>query len=121
MSTKRPISIIKFANNIVPVEEGGPRPETILSGKPASRTWNHYESADGKFFSGIWEADRGSWTIEYEEDELCHILSGRSRLTDEDGHVTEVKAGDGFVIPAGFKGIWEVIEPTRKHYAIYLP
>jgi uncharacterized cupin superfamily protein len=35
------------------------------------------------------------------------------------GEPMTVRQGDAFVIPAGFKGVWEVIERTRKHYAIY--
>ena len=29
--------------------------------------------------------------------------------------------GDCFVVPAGFRGVWEVLEPARKFYAIYEP
>ena len=29
------------------------------------------------------------------------------------------RTGDRFVIPAGFSGTWEVIEPTRKVYAMF--
>ena len=40
-------------------------------------------------------------------------------LTDADGEAQEFKAGDAFVIPAGFAGTWETIEPVRKWYAIF--
>ncbi len=30
-------------------------------------------------------------------------------------------AGASFVIPAGFNGVWEVLEPTAKLYVIYEP
>jgi uncharacterized cupin superfamily protein len=46
-------------------------------------------------------------------------MMGRSRLTNADGVVREVVAGDEFVIPRGFEGVWEVIERTRKIYVIY--
>ena len=100
-------------------EKGAPAPERILSGDPQNRVWNLYSSPDGKFFSGIWEADRGEWRIEYTEHEFCHILEGVSRITPAGGEPVTVRAGDAFVIPAGFKGVWEVVERTRKHYAIY--
>ena len=29
--------------------------------------------------------------------------------------------GDSFVMPAGFPGLWEVLEPAQKFYAIYEP
>lgn len=100
-------------------ETGTPPPERLVSGNPASRTWNLYAAPDGKFFSGIWESTPGAWRIEYTEHEFCHILDGVSRITAEGGVPMTVKAGDAFVIPAGFRGVWEVVERTRKHYAIY--
>jgi uncharacterized cupin superfamily protein len=108
-------------NTLSQPETSTPDPARVLSGNPQSRTWNAYETPDGKFFSGIWEADPGSWEISYTEAEFCHILEGESRITDADGHVTSVRKGDAFVLRPGFKGVWDVVTHTRKHYAIYLP
>ena len=47
------------------------------------------------------------------------MLTGLSTITDETGAVLTVKAGDEFVIPAGFVGTWEVLEPTTKRFVIY--
>jgi uncharacterized cupin superfamily protein len=102
-------------------ETGAPRPERILTGNPQNRSWNSFATDDSRFFAGIWEAEPGSWAIEYTEAEFCHIIEGESRITDADGVVTYVRAGDAFVIPSGFKGVWEVVTRTRKHYAIYEP
>jgi uncharacterized cupin superfamily protein len=102
-------------------ETGAPAPDRVLEGAPANRSWNAYETPDGRFFSGIWESDPGKWRIEYTEAEFCHIIAGVSRIAGDDGTIREVRAGDAFVIPSGFKGTWEVVEQTRKHYAIYLP
>ena len=100
-------------------ETGAPAEDRVLAGKPVSNTWNAYASADNKFFSGIWESEPGKWRIEYTEHEFCHIIEGESVIADEAGNETRVRAGDAFVIPAGFKGTWEVVRKTRKHYAIY--
>lgn len=102
-------------------EKGAPQAERILAGNPANRTWNAYETPDGRFFSGIWESDPGTWRIEYTEAEFCHIIEGESRIAEDGGASFTVKAGDAFVIPPGFKGTWEVVTRTRKHYAIHLP
>ncbi|MGB5948399.1 MAG: cupin domain-containing protein [Parvibaculum sp.] len=102
-------------------EEGAPPPDRVLEGAPRNRTWNAYETPDGRFFSGIWESEPGKWRIEYTEAEFCHILEGESRIAGEDGTLVTVRAGDAFVIPEGFKGTWEVVTRTRKHYAIHLP
>ncbi|MCI1000963.1 MULTISPECIES: cupin domain-containing protein [Ochrobactrum] len=101
-------------------EEGAPLPERILAGDPKFRTWNLEENADGTLFAGIWESTPGKWQIEYDEWEFCHILSGRSILSEEGGASREVKAGDSFVIRPGFKGSWDVLETTRKEYVIKL-
>ena len=41
------------------------------------------------------------------------------RVRQGPGTATEVVAGDEFVIPRGFEGVWEVVERTRKTYVIY--
>ena len=42
-----------------------------------------------------------------------------SVLRDHDGNAKTVRAGDRFVIPAGFSGTWEVVEDCRKVYVIF--
>lgn len=93
--------------------------DKCLRGRPRQRTWNHFTSADGRFFAGVWEAEPGCWKIHYAENEYCQILAGRSVLRDTSGEEYPLNAGDHFVIPAGFEGEWEVLETTRKVYAIY--
>jgi uncharacterized cupin superfamily protein len=96
-----------------------PTPEKILSGNPLQRVWSQYTDASQRFSVGIWECEPGAWRIHYTEEEYCRVMMGRSRLTNADGVVREVTAGDEFVIPRGFEGVWEVIERTRKVYVIY--
>jgi uncharacterized cupin superfamily protein len=95
-----------------------PSPEKIISGRPLQRIWSQYTDSTEKFSVGVWECEPGSWRIHYTEEEYCRILVGRSLLTNADGFVREVAAGDEFVIPRDFKGIWEVVERTRKTYVI---
>ncbi|ABS63895.1 protein of unknown function DUF861 cupin_3 [Parvibaculum lavamentivorans DS-1] len=112
-------ALIPFAIAGLAPEKGAPAPDRIVSGTPESRTWNLYASPDGKFFSGIWESEPGAWRIHYTEHEFCHILEGESRIAEDGGKTVTLKAGDAFVIPAGFTGTWEVVTRTRKQYAIY--
>lgn len=100
-------------------EEGAPKPERLISGKPVTRTWN-VEEADGGVYAGVWEATPGKWRIEYDEWEFCHILAGVSVIAEDNGPAITVKAGDSFVLRPGFKGSWEVLETTRKEYVIRL-
>jgi uncharacterized protein len=43
------------------------------------------------------------------------------RLESVSGEKHELRAGDAFVVPAGFEGTWEVTEPCKKWYAIFEP
>ena len=40
------------------------------------------------------------------------------RLIDAAGSVTTFRAGDAFLVPNGFRGFWEVVETTTKHFVI---
>jgi uncharacterized protein len=57
--------------------------------------------------------------VNYTEMEYCEILKGVSVLRDEAGQQKTLSAGDRFVIPSGFKGTWEVVEPCQKIYVAY--
>jgi uncharacterized cupin superfamily protein len=43
------------------------------------------------------------------------------RIEGVQGTRHEFKAGDSFVVPAGFEGTWEVLEATSKLYTIFAP
>lgn len=95
-------------------------PDRIVSGSPRSGVRSAYENEDAKgFYTGVWESSVGCWRVAYDEDELCVMLAGRARLTDAAGS-RDYGPGDSFVIPRGFTGTWESLEPVRKIYAIAL-
>ena len=100
-------------------EMDSPAPEKVISGNPVFRTWSIEETADG-LYAGIWEATPGKWRVQYDEWEFCHILSGVSVITDENGTEHRLVAGDSFILRPGLKGSWEVLETTRKEYVIRL-
>jgi uncharacterized cupin superfamily protein len=94
-------------------------PEKLIAGNPKQSVWNHYSDAAQRFHAGIWHSQIGKWRISYTEEEFCQILEGTSIITDQDGNAVTVSAGDNLVVPRGFVGTWEVVEPTRKIYVIY--
>ncbi len=102
-------------------ERGAPAPERVVSGSPTFETWSSYESAEGKYFTGLWRATPGSWRIAYTEWEYCEMLDGISIITSADGTSRTVTAGDRFVLEPGFEGVWHVVETTTKRYVIHLP
>jgi len=110
---------IAFDGELPPFVEYRPPAERILGGDPAQRAWNLHASSDGRFNAGIWECGVGRWRVVFTETEFCHLLSGVIAVTGDDGTERVFRAGDAFVSPAGFTGIWDVREPARKYYAIY--
>lgn len=95
--------------------------ERIRAGSGAARVWNAFSDTSGRFHCGHWSAEPGEVAVRYTETELCVLLSGRVRLMAEDGTVQEFGAGDAFVIPGGFVGRWQTVEPVTKIYAILDP
>lgn len=114
--TMNPLTTFSTCNTAPEIDY--PRPDRLVSGNPTRTTWNHYES-DG-VSSGLWDCEPGAWRIAFAEgkDEFFHVISGRIRITDAHGTSREFGPGDACVIPAGFTGIFEVLEHVRKHYVI---
>lgn len=95
--------------------------DKLLQGNPRQTAWVQHASDDQRFSAGLWHSEVGQWRIRYTEDEYCRILEGRSILRSDDGRVVAVGPGDEFVIPRGFVGSWEVVEPTLKRFVIHEP
>jgi len=113
------MSTIAFDGPLPDVQEYRPPSERVLAGDPLQRVWNVFSSADGRFNSGIWECAVGRWRVAFTENEFCHLLAGVIAVTGDDGSERIFRAGDAFVSPAGFTGVWDVREAARKYYAIY--
>jgi hypothetical protein len=98
-------------------------PTRLATGSPLPEQFvrNAYTDASGRFFAGTWRSSVGAWRVTYTEHEMCVLTAGRIRITDDQGRQVTFGPGDSFVMPAGFSGLWEVLEPARKFYAIYEP
>ena len=114
-------SVLLFAGLKSPIEAFLPLAEKVLAGNPQQTVANHYSDASGQFHSGEWAGEPGCWTVNYSEHEFCYLTRGHVRITDALGVITEIKPGDAFVIPAGFKGTWEVLVSAHKYYVIFEP
>ncbi len=71
---------------------------------------------EGNLFAGTWECEPGKLQLDLDVMEFCHLLKGHWVLTSTTGVVTEVKAGDSWIFPKGWKGTAEVLETVRKVY-----
>ena len=103
------------------VEEGAADPAKLLKGKYKTKTWNHFTGEDSRLYCGIWESTPGKVPVDYVEGEFCQLIAGKAVLTNDKGRKWTLKAGDAFIITAGFKGTWETVEKVRKHYVILMP
>jgi uncharacterized cupin superfamily protein len=69
--------------------------------------------------AGMWACTPGGWHIENRVDtEVVVILSGSARITDDGGSPRDVGEGDMFVLPKGWSGRWDIVEPVEKLYVI---
>ncbi|KAL9658811.1 hypothetical protein ABK040_005965 [Willaertia magna] len=102
-------------------KEGEYVPDNVRGGNPVGMLNNAYTNDNGCFTSGSWGSTVGKWYFEQKDyEEFCYILEGKARLIangEEEGQT--FVAGDCFVIPDGFKGFWETIEPVKKFYCVY--
>lgn len=118
---RKPSPVLRFESSGAVAEEYFLPSEKLIAGNPKQCVWKHYSDASGKFFAGIWRSEVGKWRISYTEEEYCQILQGTSIIADTAGNAMTVSAGDSVVVPRGFVGTWEVVEPTQKIYVIYEP
>ena len=118
----------KPSPEIIRIDEQGGAAEPVAldaarlapgSAVPAQTVRNLFTDATGRFFAGIWSSSRAAWRVSYSENELCVLTQGRVRISDAQGRSWTFGPGDCFVVPAGFEGLWEVLEDARKFYAIY--
>jgi uncharacterized protein len=120
MEKTLPMDIIDFGSAVPDISESRPPADRLLSGNPLTTARNFFSDAQHGFHVGTWQSSVGRWRVTYKEHEFCHITSGRVRIRTEQRQ-WEFGPGRSFVIPAGFEGIWEVLEPVSKLYVIFEP
>lgn len=94
-------------------------PEYVEEGSPSQEVFVSSEfPAEGKFEAGIWVGTPGKLKIEgYPSDEVFTVIEGRIDMINEDGSVVVVKVGESGLMRKGWKGIFHVVEPTKKCFA----
>lgn len=114
------IQVIDFNNpdTIATTSRLADRPDRVVEGDPIHTNRAMFDSADGELIAGTWTSTPGKWHAFTDRDEFCYIISGHVRLIAEDGSAQTFRTGDAFLIPNGFRGFWDVVETTTKHYVI---
>lgn len=107
------------ATTPVIVEKYSP-PETLVKGNPKQRVQSFFEAPEGRFKTGIWSGETGAYRLEFgpSKHEFFVLLSGHVRVIPDGGAASDYRAGEACVIPAGFRGVFEIVEDASKHYAI---
>jgi uncharacterized cupin superfamily protein len=80
-----------------------------------------YGDPTGALTCGIWRSKPNRIEVDYKRDEFCLILEGEVHLTDAGGQTEIYREGDGFVVPAGFKGVWDMPVAVAKYYVLHAP
>lgn len=107
------------------LEELGPLAPPVgepIDGPMATRGRIFWTSADERVFTGIWEVDAGRMRADFSkhDGEMVHIASGRMTCIPDDGNPFELGPGDVMTFTPGWRGVWEIHEPMRKFYTVFL-
>lgn len=97
-----------------------PAEARLVRGNPQRTTLPFYTDALGEFDCGEWRCEPGAWRIAFgpHRQEYFYVLEGRIRISDTEGVAKEFGPGQACVIPAGFEGVFDVLEPVRKHFVM---
>jgi hypothetical protein len=88
----------------------------VGGGNPVSESWVSSEFAvEGKVRTGIWVGQPGKIKIKsYPTNEVFTVISGKIELINEDGTVVLVHPGESGLMRKGWKGVFHIVEETRK-------
>ncbi len=121
-------TVLLFAGLTTAMADESPRivlvdsssPTEVLLAKPGTYlgekiTFEDKHSGDVLVQIGVWEAGAGKTTLKhFPFTEYVLMISGSVIVTEEDGTSRSFVAGDTFVIPKGWSGIWDVQERMKK-------
>lgn len=103
---------IALVDSSSPTEALLAKPGTYLGEKI---TFEDKHSGDILVQIGVWEAGAGKTILNnFPFTEYVLMISGSVIVTEEDGTSRSFMAGDTFVIPKGWSGVWDVQERMKK-------
>ena len=103
-----------FAKTDVELKNAPIRPEWIIDGDPVARNCVISQSHDRMATTLVWDCTAGRFKWIYDVDETIHILEGAVSLTQIDGSIKRLQAGDVVFFPAGSSAMWQVHGHVRK-------
>ena len=89
-------------------------PAWVISGAPEARIAEHSHSADKAAMTALWDCTAGTFRWYFGWDETVMILKGEVRVTDENGAVRVLKAGDIAYFAGNTWATWQIDTYVRK-------
>ncbi|MBD3666145.1 cupin domain-containing protein [Sulfitobacter aestuariivivens] len=87
-------------------------------GDPTEREYVAFTNDAGTMTVGLWASDAADYGMSaFTVHEFVRVLEGDATITEADGTVHTVAAGDCFFIPKGCECHWEVPHYIKKYYA----
>lgn len=89
-------------------------PAWIISGAPQARVAEHSHSTDRAAMTALWDCTAGTFRWYFAWDETVMILEGEVCVTDENGAVRVLKAGDIAYFAGNTWATWQIDNYVRK-------
>ena len=102
--------------NPLPIE-----PAWILEGSPSARLASLARCPDGTTWLDLWDCTAGKFHWHYHLDEIAHIVDGEATITDADGIVSRIAAGDVVTFRHASRALWHVPHYIRKVAVMHRP
>jgi uncharacterized cupin superfamily protein len=92
----------------------------LVSGSPKQRGRYYFNAPDIGLSAGVWDCTAFEGKMgPYSVDEFMILLEGSLTMTEANGRVTRVEAGESFIIPRGLDCAWKQDGYVRKIFVIY--
>lgn len=92
----------------------------LVSGAPQQYGRTYFNAPKLGLAVGMWSSSAFEGTMRSRSaDEFGLLLDGSATITEAGGKVTELSAGDGFVIPRGVECAWKQNGHVRKIFVTY--
>lgn len=99
---------------------GGFPAEDLVSGLPQQRGRYYFNAPEIGLSAGVWDCNAFEMKVgPYPFDEFMILLEGSVTVTEANGQVTRIVAGERFIIPRGLECAWKQDGYVRKIFVIY--
>jgi uncharacterized cupin superfamily protein len=112
LSTAQPVPALPDAVKASMRAPGKPLPSVLGGG-------TLFRAAKGETETGLFEMTAGAIALKQDADETDHVLQGTLTIHDDvSGQTQTFHAGDNFVMPRGFSGVWETPDHVVTLYVL---